>query len=381
MQNGKISPAIYINTDNSLKSLVKKLSAESLLGIDTESNSLYAYRERVCLIQISSRRADYIIDPLAIDDMSPLEALFNNLAIEKVFHAAEYDLMCLKRDYGFEVVNIFDTMIAARICGYKNFGLSHLLEHHLAIKSDKSHQRDNWGARPLPADSLRYAQMDTHYLPHLRDILTAELEENGHLAEARETFAEACENTPPHDGRTFDPDGYWALGMPQRLDGVQMAILRELYLLREELASMRDVPPFKVITNQVLVELARTAPTTFRHVREIMSPNQSKRYGERIVAAIKKGSLHYLSQPPHHRPPPADISDRYIALHTWRKQCALERGVESDVIVSKQTLWSLAYKAPSTLDELQGIRGLGPWKLKKYGEEILKVIERHERGM
>src|SRR5262249_2530874 len=155
-------------------------------AIDTESNSLYAYRERVCLVQISTRTADYIVDPLTIGDMTPFADLMANPAIEKVFHAAEYDLICLKRDYALICQNLFDTMIAARIVGLKLVGLGNLLEQYAGVKADKSHQRDNWGERPLPKESLLYAQMDTHYLPLLRDSLHAELVNTNRLTEAQE---------------------------------------------------------------------------------------------------------------------------------------------------------------------------------------------------
>ncbi len=377
----KIPPALMIQTPDALNTLVSTLSEQTLIGIDTESNSLHAYRERVCLIQISTRTADFIVDPLAVPDLHALGPVLADPRIEKVFHAAEYDLMCLKRDFNFEITNLFDTMVAARICGYKLFGLGNLLEQHVGVVPDKSHQRDNWGKRPLPPDSLHYAQMDTHYLPRLRDILRAELESHGHMVEALEAFEEVCANTPAHDGRTFDPDGYWALALPNRMHGREVAILRELFLLREALAEARDVPPFKVFTNQMLVEIARKAPSTFRQLREDARVPASvvRRYGDKIIAAIKRGNIETLSPPPLHQPPPAEISERYIALHTWRKKRAQHRGVESDVIVSKQTLWSLAYLVPTSLDDLKAVRGLGPWKLQHYGAEILDVIAQHER--
>src|ERR1051325_10510319 len=188
-------PALYIEHDKNLKQLVKKLKNELLLAIDTESNSLYAYQERVCLIQLSTRSHDFIIDPLRIADMSPLGELLVNPEIEKVFHAAEYDLMCLKRDYGFTVVNLFDTMIAARICGIKALGLNRLLTDYCGVNVDKSHQRDDWGQRPLSEEGLLYAQMDTHYLPMLRDKLVDLLASHGRTEEAMETFLEAADVT------------------------------------------------------------------------------------------------------------------------------------------------------------------------------------------
>jgi ribonuclease D len=374
----KLHPAAYINQVESLQRLISELEDEPLLGIDTESNSLHAYRERVCLIQISSRDNDYIIDPLAIADLTPLKTLFANPEIEKVFHAAEYDLMCLQRDYGLRVVNLFDTMIAARICGYKQVGLNNLLAQHLGVQLDKSHQRDDWGQRPLPQDSLRYAQMDTHYLPALRDILYDELKANGYLAEAEETFTEISENTPAHDGRSFDPDGFWKIGMPNQLHGSEMAVLRELYLLREEIAEERDTPPFKVFSNKTLLELARAMPMTSGEMvgLEGMSPAQIRRYNRRITDAIKRGRKATLPAPPSHRPPPQEVTDRYMVLHAWRKDKALARGVESDVIISKQALWELADKVPTTWEDLEAVASIGPWRLEAYGEELLSVLRK-----
>jgi ribonuclease D len=386
MKNWPFKPATYVQTSAALALLVNvlladDLKAQPLLAVDTESNSMHAYYERVCLVQLSTRKADYIIDPLTIDDMAPLGVLLADPGIEKVFHAAEYDLMCLKRDYDFNVVNLFDTMLAARICGYKAFGLNNLLAMHLNVEADKSHQRDNWGDRPLTPDSLLYAQMDTHYLPRLRDILHAELVAGGHWPEAEETFAEVCAATPAHDGRSFDPDGFWKLGLPQQLNDRAMSILRELYLLREEFAQERDLPPFKILGNNVLVDLARAVPASNNDLRAVrgMTPAQIRRYGAAILAAVERGRDQALPPAPAYRPPPQEISDRYTALHTWRKQRAAERGVESDVIISKAALWTLAQHPPTTLDEIGALPGVGPWRLRTYGAELLEVIAAFER--
>ncbi|MEQ8672038.1 MAG: HRDC domain-containing protein [Aggregatilineales bacterium] len=377
MSKTPLPRATYIKTTEDLKALAKTLSRESLLAIDTEANSMHAYQEQVCLVQISSRSADYIIDPLEVTDMSPLASLMASGDIEKIFHAAEYDVMIMKRDFGYEFCNIFDTMIAARIVGYEAFGLGSLLKHHLGVKADKSHQRDNWGLRPLAQGSLRYAQMDTHYLPTLRDILNEELKAGGHLPEAHETFRE-LESLPAANGRSFDPEGYWKLGIPRTLKHTQMKILRELYLMRDEFARDRDRPSFKVIDNKVLVDIAENAPHTLRDLRKIhgMTNSQIRRYGNRIIDAVRNGEIaDHLPTPPHHHPPAPEITERYIALHQWRKERAIKRGVESDIIVSKQTLWDLAYQVPESIEALSEIRGLGPWRLKTYGAELLVLMQ------
>lgn len=373
-----LPPAQYIRTTAQLQRVVNTLKREPLIGVDTESNSLYAYRERVCLIQISSRQADYIVDPLGDIDVSPLAPLFADANIEKVFHAAEYDVMCLKRDYAFTFANLFDTMIAARICAVKSIGLGALLQDILGVQADKSHQRDNWGERPLEAGSLLYAQMDTHYLPLLRDHFTTRLAELNLWHEAREAFA-ALANLPPNTP-VEDPQAFWRVATPNRLKPRQAAIFRELYLMREQLAQRRDVPPFKILSDKSLIAVARVAPHDTAGLRAIgeLPDSLAHRYGEALLEAVTRGQAAPLPAPPNLEPPlDPKVVERYTALREWRKQRAETRGVESDVIIGKDVLWALAETVPVTLDAMRAIRGLTEWRIEQYGEELLGVLGRH----
>jgi ribonuclease D len=371
--------AQYIDEPDELSGLLATLADESLLAVDTESNSLHAYQEQVCLIQLSTRTADYIIDPLRVD-VQPLGALMANPAIEKIFHAAEYDVICLKRDYGFAFANLFDTMQAARICGYQLIGLGNLLEEHLDVRLDKSHQRDNWGRRPLPEDSLRYAQADTHYLPTLRDRLLDRLGELGRVEEAREMFQDVCNLSEAVN--EFDPNGFWRIGYPNQLSRRQMAVLRQLYLLREGLAEKRDTPPFKVFSDKTLLALTEVAPRRIKDLDGLpgMTPAQIRRYGRQILKAVSKGEKDKPPKPPP-RQPPADPEavECYSALREWRKLRARQRGVESDVIISKDTLWTLAHTMPDTLEQMRDINGLGPWRLEMYGSAMLEVLQQYKK--
>ena len=162
---------ILISLPAALERLASELSSEPIIAVDTESNSLYAYQEKVCLIQFSTPGKDYLVDPLALKNLSPLDPVFRSPKIEKVFHAAEYDLLCLKRDFGFEFNNLFDTMIAAGILGRQALGLGSILKDEYGVQVDKRNQRANWGQRPLPEGLLKYAQLDTHYLIPLRNRL------------------------------------------------------------------------------------------------------------------------------------------------------------------------------------------------------------------
>jgi ribonuclease D len=345
-----------VETPPHLRLLAERLRDAPLLAVDTESNSLYAYRERVCLIQIST----------------PLMA---SPQLEKVFHAAEYDIMCLKRDFGWEFANLFDTMIAARILGWSEVGLGSLLKKEFGVRLNKRHQRANWGERPLPRDRLLYAQMDTHYLPALRDRLAAALRAGGHWEEAQESFGELL-TLPPAEHR-FDPEGFWRVNGGGEVPRRKMALARELYLFREETARQRDRPPFKIFGEATLVELALKAPHTLEELRRVhgMTSGQVRRYGRGILQALQRGERSRAPRPPRRgKPPTAEVLARHDALHTWRRDRASARGVKSDVIVSREALWALARQAPQTMDDLKCVAALGPWKRRTYGAEILQVL-------
>src|ERR687891_1438553 len=187
-----LPPPAWVDKPSTFNQMVADLSAQTRIAVDTESNSLHAYREQVCLMQFTTPKKDYVVDPLALEDLNPLAPLFNNSEIEKIFHAAEYDLICLRRDFGFQFFRLFDTMHAARVLGYQYVGLDNLLAEKFQVRMDKRHQKADWAERPLTPAQLDYARLDTHYLFDLRDVLESELREKERLQIALEDFARAC---------------------------------------------------------------------------------------------------------------------------------------------------------------------------------------------
>lgn len=375
-----LPPPLIVDSPCQVDSLRQMLQGVRRVAVDTESNSLYAYRPRVCLIQISTDNADALIDPLLLDvkaELACLGELFADPSVEKVFHAAEYDVMGLRRDFGFSFANLFDTMTAARILGWDQFGLGAILEQRFGITLDKRHQRANWGQRPLSPVLIRYAQMDTHYLLPLRDELFAMLEASGRLEEARELFDELCQ--VEWQGTEFDPQGFWRIGGAHSLEPDGIAVLRELYLYRDEQARQRDVPPFKIMTDQVLLALAATRPRSLRQLAQItgITAGQVRRYGLGILGAVRRGLKAGPPSPPRHYSGYLNeqVVRRFEALHTWRKKRAIQRGVSSEVVMPRDTLWELAQVAPRNWEQLQAIRSIGPWRLKTYGHEILQVLD------
>jgi ribonuclease D len=366
-----------ITRPEDLQRLASRLLGEPVVGVDTESNSLYAYREQVCLIQVSTRQADYLVDPLGLEDLTPLAPLLSNTGIEKVFHAAEYDLICLRRDYGFECANVFDTMAAARILGRKEIGLGSMLEAEFGVRLDKRQQRANWGQRPLPANLLDYARLDTHYLIDLRDRLKTELEQRGLMPLAREDFERMCASkangSPDMDDK--QPD-CWRISGSHDLKPQQAAVLLELCRYRDQVARSLDRPLFKVMNDQTLLAIAEQAPQSMSELSRLpgMSAIQLRRHGRHLLEAVQRGLRAKPLHPPRSRRPDEGFIRRLEGLREWRKQTALEMGVMSDVVLPRDLMLSLAEQNPNQPEALKQVMSDVPWRLEHFGSQILDLL-------
>lgn len=380
MNTSELPSPILVDAKAAFDEMYDRLRRSPLLAVDTESNSLYAYTERVCLIQFSIPGYDYLVDPLSIADLSPLGGLFADPKVEKVFHAAEYDVMVLRRDLGFSFANLFDTMIASRIVGSKQYGLGSLLEIHFGIDTDKRMQRTNWGKRPLSREQLHYAQLDTHFLLPLREKLCAQLAAQNRLEEARAAFEEVAQSE--WSGRGFDPDDFWRIKGNQDLDPAGLSVLRALYIYRDQRAQAMDQPPFKVFNDSVLVQISAQRPKTLAELDKIkgIPRHLSRQRRQQLLQVIAQAAEHPAPErPPHnhaHRPSQA-AEKRYEMLRAWRKQRAQARGVEPDVILSNATLLELARQDPASLARLDDAAILNEWERKTYGQEIVALLRRH----
>jgi ribonuclease D len=374
MQPSSLPPPKLIQEDKDFQALVDTLHSHPRLAVDTESNSLHAYRERVCLIQFSIPGSDYLIDPLSLSDIRRLDSLFASPKNEKVFHGAEYDIMCLKRDFDFTFSNLFDTRVAIRTLGRKRSGLRDVLAEEFDIQISKRYQRANWGKRPLPPALLDYARLDTHYLLPLRDRLDEALHAVGRWEEA----LEVCERLADVDAHEngFDPEGYWRISKTSTLTPRQIAILRELYLYRDSQARRLDRPPFKVLGDKTLFAIAEVSPKKSQALQSLpgMTPGQIRRHEKGLLAAVKRGQRAPIPRRPGHKPIDEIVRVRYEALRTWRKDIARERNVESDIIMPREVLFNIAKSAPHDAETLQKVMAPLDWRFKTYGQDILRVL-------
>ncbi len=371
-----LAPLVLVADPDALAHLVAALALAPVVAVDTESNSLHAYRERVCLIQISTSDADYIVDPIGLPDLSALGPVMANPRQQKILHAAENDLVGLRRDFQFSFANIFDTMTAARTLGWPQVGLAPILNTHFGVTMNKKYQRADWKRRPLTPEQLEYARLDTHHLVALRDKQFDELTAAGRWPEAQEEFERLARGRDDQDVVSTPRPTFWRVKGAHDLSPQQAALLDALFTYREREADRLDRPPFKVLTEAILLELARRAPRHTEELRRVpgMTSDQTRRHTPALLRAIEQG----LQAPPQHASrearEPKDVRDRYGRLHTWRKERARARGVESDVIVPRTTLHDLARRAPRTHHELATIKDFGPWRRDAYGDEILALL-------
>lgn len=378
-----MTPPIYIETDQALHRLTTELTAFSTVAIDTESNSLFAYRERLCLVQISTPREDYIIDPEAGVDLRALSGLFADPGIIKVFHDAEFDVLMLKRIYPFEFCSLFDTKVAATALGIARVGLASMLLDFFDVTVDKRYQRSDWGKRPLSPEQLEYATGDTRYLLEMVEELRKLLDEAGEPAilEVASECKRLCELQP--EIKRFDPDEFARIKGADALGPEQRQALRELFVMRHEIADRRDSPAFKVLTNEMLVQVARAMPQTEAALGRVkaLSPKLVRRHSEGLLKAIRRaeglGPLHGRPRAAAADPMSSRERDTYERLRGWRKKTAQGRPTESSLVLSRGCMAALARlrDTPQTIVELAATGLLEPWRVHYYGEELLDVLQ------
>jgi ribonuclease D len=368
-----LPPPIWVNTKPLLQKMIDDLVTQKRVSVDTESNSLHAFREQVCLLQFSSTNEDYLIDPLALKDLSALAPIFADPNIEKIFHAAEYDLVCLRRDFGFSFANLFDTMHAARVLGYPAVGLDRLLNNKFKIQTDKRHQKANWAARPLTKEQIHYARLDTHYLFDLRDVLEKELCEKERLEFAREDFRRACQYD--EQKQKTNGESWERFAARKDLSLRDLTILVQLCKWRDLEAEKLNRPVYKVIMDDTLVMIAKNSPQHKVDLSALgLSEKQIHLWGDSVLSAVRRGVAAPLVERKHIEAKNDAYLRRLEKLKVWRKKIGLEMGVESDVILPKPYVTAIAENPPRNIDELAVIMKGSPSRVEKFGLQILKVL-------
>ncbi len=372
-----------VQDEGAFRDLLVELERHEDIAVDTEADSFFSYREKVCLIQITAGGVDYLLDPLADFDIDPLGAMFADPDRRKVFHDGEYDVLLFKRNHGFEFANLFDTRVAAATLGTPNPGLASVLEDRFGVKLDKSMQRSDWSVRPLSDKQVDYARLDTHYLLELMGQQLDDLERS----ELRMVVDGECRRLERLDAPpvTFQPDEWVKIKGARNLSGKARSNLRQLFALRDRMAAERDVPPFRVMNNQALMAIAQSAPRSVQALAEIpgVSPRQARRIGDGVMQALadarENGPIARLPQLPA-KDGTGGMSfeevELYDDLKAWRRKQAERLGFDASLVLNRHALARLAKDAPKSIDALAAIDGVVDWQVQRFGQALVDRIAR-----
>jgi ribonuclease D len=367
-----------IESAAAFQALFHELAVEPLLAVDTEAASFHRYRDMVYLLQVSSRRRTAVVDPLAVTDLSPLGRMLADPAVEIVFHDADYDLRLLEQQYGFRASRLFDTRIAAQLLNEPAIGLAALLEKYFGVRLDKRFQRADWSARPLSQAMIAYAASDTRHLPALRDELREQLERRGRLAWAEEEFAVLAQVRWREDD---SEPGYLRIKGAKALRGRALAVLREVFQWREELAARSDRAPFRILNSEPMLEIARTQPSDLTALRAIrgVGADLAERRGGDLLGAVRRGLDLPESELPRiarnqRRPPDPAFEARLERLKTRRNELALTFDLAPGVLCPNGTLEAIARLEPRSVEDLQGVAELRRWQVNEIGRQLVEAL-------
>jgi ribonuclease D len=374
-----LTPTIRSAAEPLFHQLLAEAQGARAIVIDTESDSLYHYHQKICLVQVATEAgSSYLLDPLEGFPVEALRALFENPELTKVFHGADYDIALLKAKAAINIRNVYDTMIAAKFLGRTEVGLQATLRDELGLTISKGNQKDDWSARPLSEEQQNYALTDVNHLLGVMTKQKAELEEKQRLhwvveeCEALESLSGLPEKVDP---REVFREVKGVAALPPRA----LAIFRELIACREEIAAELDLPPFRVAINEALLSLARSEKDGGRdaalgHIRR-------REYADRFHGAVLLG----LEVPETELPKlergrrielPLAQQRRVAAMKDWRKAASPRIGLELSLVIPQRLIDKIAEANPSSLEALSAIEGLRRWRVEAFGEEILKIIRK-----
>jgi len=369
----------YVDRPEALADVVRAVAGQSRIAIDTEADSLHHYYEKLCLMQLSADSQHFLIDPLAGLNLAPL---FEALKGKKlILHGADYDLRLMRRTFNFVPDRIYDTAIAAQILGYKAFGLGALIERHFNVVLPKGSQRADWSRRPLTDKMTEYAVNDTCRLVELADRLEAELKLAGRVEWRRQSCQRMIDDSMMD--REVDPDQRWRIQGWRKLQNRQVPLLRAVWEWRDCEAQKSDRPPFKILGNEHLLQLAVWAdanPTA--DVREF--PHANRLFHGRRLETLRRSIKQALQlrrdewpKPPLSRgcrPDPA-VVQATERLRKARNAIAETLQLDPGVLAPNWSLAAISAAGPSSIDDLRDSGRLMPWQAEAVGEIFLDVLQ------
>lgn len=374
---------LLVDRAQTLSSVVERASRAPLVALDVEGNGLFAYRARLCTVQLAWRERDHIqvavIDTLSVPP-GPLAALLGDEGPPKLLHDLTFDARMLLES-GVRLGRVRDTSVAARMLGRKATGLASLLASELGVTVEKELQQHDWSRRPLGERELGYLSADVFWLEALDERLAREVDALGIRDEVESECAYKLDTAlaPASDKRP----AYLRIRGAEALSPQELAILRRVADAREEIACKWDVPPFKITSNDLLLELAKKRPSSRRDLRALRGASgRVMSIADALLAAVKQGiddgeipEHERVVRPRLDRAAIAERRERESRLLTWRRAEAAHRGVDEQVVLPGHCLQAIAGGGALDDESIARIPGLGRARAERYAS-ILAALSR-----
>jgi ribonuclease D len=349
------------------------LGEQPAIGIDTEFVRERTFFPHVGLIQVSSRDAIYLIDPLAIDDATALKGVLESESTVKIFHSCTEDLESLHYHCGAKTRSVFDTQVGAAFCGYGyQIGYQALVERVFGIAIAKEQTRSNWLKRPLSDAQLVYAAQDVRHLIPLWSHMTRELHQMGRLEWACE---DCCQNAQP-ERYVADPDSYYLkFKIARQLSPRNLAVLRNVCAWRERESMRRDLPRARILSDKNLRLVVRNKPRSLRELAKlnIMRPAEIKRSGKELIKVVDRSvnmPKEDLPDGPRRYPHFRGINARVDSLREVVAETAEQMGLPAELVACRRTLVDLSRNhLMNRLDPIPP--SLAGWRRETIAEKLL----------
>jgi ribonuclease D len=370
----------FVTTDKDLAQVCRKLEPCEIIGVDLEADSMHCFLEKICLIQIAGPNQAWLVDPFLINDFSPFSQILENPEIIKVFHGSDFDVRSLDREFSVEIENLFDTEIACRFLNIKARGLGALLKSYFDIDVDKKYQKVDWSRRPLKDEMIAYSVGDVATLVELHDLLKHRLEKIGRLAWAEEEFD--LQARVKYESNHLRPLFKKFKGAG-KLDNRSLAVLEHLLEVRLCQAEKKDLPPFKIMSNQSIMTMVQRRPASVEAILKYraLSPKQAGMYGQLCVKAIETAlALPHRELPsyPRTRMPrkTSQVLGRIDALKKMREAASRALAMEPGFLINNNMIAAVAADKPSSQDDLLQIPGMRNWQVEALGDRIMDTLSR-----
>ena len=368
-----------INTKTDLEKITRDLKKEKSIAVDVEADSMYHFKEKVCLIQLATEKEYFVIDPLQIQDLSSLNILFSNNDIKKIFHGADFDVRSLYRDFNIKIKNLYDTQIASMFLGIRETSLDAVIRERFKMSLDKKYRKKDWSKRPLPENMIEYAVKDTIYLIKLAEILEKELKIIDRISWVQEECEILSKVRPalPNSEPLFMK--FKGAG---RLNPKSLAVLETLLQFRFSMAQKKDRPLFKIIDNNSLMKIVKEKPANLRQLEKtkVISQKQIEMYGDAIVRAVNNSLMlraANMTVYPRRKAPvlPPEVPLRAKAIKRWRDSKAKELELDPAIVCNKTIINSIALQNPAHLKDLLKIKEMKKWQQKAFGRDIVAILK------